>query len=138
MDFDSLINNLLSKGASAEDVAKEFTETLNRITASNKRKEEKERYLDDAREAVYSALEGETPFNFKIAAKAQVIAADAYCEKFSLDQLKELEDTFCQADKWSTDLYLDLNEKVPNLVKSFSEDDKKLMNFLRKAGLSER
>lgn len=137
MNFDSLINNLLSTGASAEEVAKEFTETLNRITATNKRKEEVERYLDDAREAVYEALEGERIFDFDIAAKAQVIAAAAYRPEFSVDQLKEMESAFAEATKWSTDLYEDLQREVPKVMKSWS-DDEKLMDFLRKAGLSGR
>ena len=70
MDFDSLISSLLSQGRSAEEVAKSFTETLNKITAANKSKEEVKRYLDDARDRIYAALEGKTPFDFKITAKA--------------------------------------------------------------------
>lgn len=137
MDFDSLISSLLSQGRSAEEVAKSFTETLNKITAANKSKEEVERYLNDAREAVYEALEGERTFDFKIAAKAQVIAAAAYRPGFTLSQLKEMEDAFLEATKWSVDLYEDLQWEVPKVMKSWS-DDEKLMDFLRKAGLSGR
>lgn len=138
MNFDSLINNLLSTGASAEEVAKEFTETLNRITAANKSKEEVEKYLDDAREAVYEALEGERTFDFSIAAKAQVIAAAAYRPGFTLSQLKEMEDAFAEATKWSAELYEDFQREVPKAIKNFVDDDEKLKNFLRKAGLSGR
>ena len=137
MDFDSLISSLLSQGRSAEEVAKSFTETLNKITAANKSKEEVKRYLDDAREAVYEALEGERTFDFNIAAKAQVIAAAAYRPGFTLSQLKEMEDAFLEATKWSVDLYEDLQREVPKVMKSWS-DDEKLMDFLRKAGLSGR
>lgn len=137
MDFDSLISSLLSQGRSAEEVAKSFTETLNKITAANKSKEEVERYLEDARDRVYAALEGETPFDFRIAAKAQVIAAAAYRPGFTLSQLKEMEDAFLEATKWSVELYEDLQREVPKVMKSWS-DDEKLMDFLRKAGLSGR
>lgn len=137
MDFDSLISSLLSQGRSAEEVAKSFTETLNKITAANKSKEEVERYLEDARDRVYAALEGETPFDFRIAAKAQVIAAAAYRPGFTLSQLKEMEDAFLEATKWSVELYEDLQREAPKVMKSWS-DDEKLMDFLRKAGLSER
>lgn len=137
MDFDSLISSLLSQGQSAEEVAKSFTETLNKITAANKSKEEVGRYLNDARDCVYAALEGEIPFDFKIAAKAQVIAAAAYRPGFTLSQLKEMEEAFLEATKWSVDLYQDLQREVPKVMKSWS-DDEKLMDFLRKAGLSGR
>ena len=137
MDFDSLISSLLSQGRSAEEVAKSFTETLNKITAANKSKEEVEKYLDDARARVYNALQGKTPFDFKIAAKAQVIAAAAYRPGFTLSQLREMEDAFLEATKWSVELYEDLQREVPKVMKSWS-DDEKLMNFLRKAGLSGR
>lgn len=137
MDFDSLISSLLSQGQSAEEVAKSFTETLNKITAANKSKEEVERYLDDAWNAVYVALGGETPFDFSIAAKAQVIAAAAYRPGFTLSQLKEMEDAFLEATKWSVELYQDLQREVPKAMKSWS-DDEKLIDFLRKAGLSGR
>lgn len=137
MDFDSLISSLLSQGQSAEEVAKSFTETLNKITAANKSKEEVGRYLNDARDCIYAALEGETPFDFKIAAKAQVIAAAAYRSGFTLSQLKEMEEAFLEATKWSVDLYQDLQREVPKVMKSWS-DDEKLMDFLRKAGLSGR
>ena len=137
MDFDSLINSLLSQGRSAEEVAKSFTETLNKITAANKSKEEVEKYLDDARARVYNALQGKTPFDFKIAAKAQVIAAAAYRPEFTLSQLKEMESAFAEATRMSTELYEDLQREVPKVVKSWS-DDEKLMDFLRKAGLSGR
>lgn len=137
MDFDSLISSLLSNGETPESIAKLFTETLNKITAANKSKEEVEKYLDDARDRVYAALEGETPFDFRIAAKAQVIAAAAYRPGFTLSQLKEMEDAFLEATKWSVELYEDLQREVPKVMKSWS-DDEKLMDFLRKAGLSER
>ena len=137
MDFDSLISSLLSQGRSAEEVAKSFTETLNKITAANKSKEEVERYLNDARDRIYNALQGKTPFDFKIAAKAQVIAAAAYRPGFTLSQLKEMEDAFLEATKWSVELYEDLQREVPKVMKSWS-DDEKLMDFLRKAGLSGR
>lgn len=137
MDFDSLISSLLSQGRSAEEVAKSFTETLNKITAANKRKEEVEKYLDDARETICEALEGVRPFDFKVAAKAQVIAAAAYRPGFTLSQLKEMESAFAEATKMSTELYEDFQREVPKVIKSWS-DDEKLMNFLRKAGLSGR
>lgn len=137
MDFDSLISSLLSQGRSAEEVAKSFTETLNKITAANKSKEEVERYLDDARETIYEALEGARAFDFKVAAKAQVIAAAAYRPGFTLSQLKEIESAFTEATKMSTELYEDFQREVPKVIKSWS-DDEKLMNFLRKAGLSGR
>lgn len=137
MDFDSLISSLLSQGRSAEEVAKSFTETLNKITAANKSKEEVKRYLDDARDRVYAALEGETPFDFRIAAKAQVIAAAAYRPGFTLSQYKEMEDAFLEATKWSVELYEDLQREAPKVMKSWS-DDEKLMDFLRKSGLSGR
>lgn len=137
MDFDSLISSLLSQGRSAEEVAKNFTETLNKITAANKSKEEVKQYLDDARDCVYAALEGETPFDFKVAAKAQVIAAAAYRPGFTLSQLKEMEDAFVEATKWSVELYQDFQREMPKVMKSWS-DDEKLMDFLRKAGLSGR
>ena len=70
MDFDSLISSLLSNGETPESIAKLFTEGLNKITAANKSKEEVERYLNDARDRIYNALQGKTPFDFKIAAKA--------------------------------------------------------------------
>ena len=137
MDFDSLINGLLSKGESAEDVAKKFTETLNRITAANKSKEEKEKYLNDARARVYNALQGKYDFDFKVAAKAQVIAAAAYRPEFELSQLKEMEDAFIEANKLSVELYQDFQREMPKVVQSWS-DDEKLMDFLRQAGLSGR
>lgn len=137
MDFDALINGMIAAGDDAESIAKKFTETLNKITAANKSKEEVERYLEDARDRVYAALEGETPFDFRIAAKAQVIAAAAYRPGFTLSQLKEMEDAFLEATKWSVELYEDLQREVPKVMKSWS-DDEKLMDFLRKAGLSER
>lgn len=137
MDFDSLISSLLSNGETPESIAKLFTEGLNKITAANKSKEEVKRYLDDARDCVYAALEGETPFDFRIAAKAQVIAAAAYRPGFTLSQYKEMEDAFLEATKWSVELYEDLQREVPKVMKSWS-DDEKLMNFLRKAGLSGR
>ena len=137
MNFDSLISSLLSQGRSAEEVAKSFTETLNKITAANKSKEEVEKYLDDARARVYNALQGKTPFDFRVAAKAQVIAAAAYRPGFTLSQLKEMEDAFLEATKWSVELYEDLQREVPKVMKSWS-DDEKLMDFLRKAGLSGR
>lgn len=137
MDFDSLISSLLSNGETPESIAKLFTEGLNKITAANKSKEEVKRYLDDARDRVYAALEGETPFDFSIAAKAQVIAAAAYRPGFTLSQLKEMEDAFLEATKWSVELYEDLQREVPKVMKSWS-DDEKLMDFLRKAGLSGR
>ena len=137
MDFDAIINNLLTNGETPESIAKLFTEGLNKITAANKSKEEVKRYLDDARDCVYAALEGETPFDFRIAAKAQVIAAAAYRPGFTLSQYKEMEDAFLEATKWSVELYEDLQREVPKVMKSWS-DDEKLMNFLRKAGLSGR
>lgn len=137
MDFDALINGMIAAGDDAESIAKKFTETLNKITAANKRKEEVGEYLDDARARVYAALEGETPFDFRIAAKAQVIAAAAYRPGFTLSQLKEMEDAFLEATKWSVELYEDLQREVPKVMKSWS-DDEKLMDFLRKAGLSGR
>lgn len=137
MDFDAIINNLLTNGETPESIAKLFTEGLNKITAANKSKEEVEKYLDDARDRVYAALEGETPFDFRIAAKAQVIAAAAYRPGFTLSQLKEMEDAFLEATKWSVELYEDLQREVPKVMKSWS-DDEKLMDFLRKAGLSGR
>lgn len=137
MDFDALINGMIAAGDDAESIAKKFTETLNKITAANKRKEEVGEYLNDARAAVYEALEGETPFDFKIAAKAQVIAAAAYRPGFTVSQLKEMEDAFLEATKWSVELYEDLVKETPKSMKSWS-DDEKLMDFLRKAGLSER
>ena len=137
MDFDSLISSLLSNGETPESIAKLFTEGLNKITAANKSKEEVERYLNDARDRIYAALEGKTPFDFKIAAKAQVIAAAAYRPGFTLSQLKEMEDAFLEATKWSVELYEDLQREVPKVMKSWS-DDEKLMDFLRKAGLSGR
>jgi hypothetical protein len=137
MDFDSLISSLLSQGQSAEEVAKSFTETLNKITAANKSKEEVWRYLNDARDCVYAALDGETPFDFRVAAKAQVIAAAAYRPGFTLSQYKEMEDAFLEATKWSVELYQDLVKETPKSMKSWS-DDEKLMDFLRKAGLSGR
>ena len=117
MDFDALINGMIAAGDDAESIAKKFTETLNKITAANKSKEEVEKYLDDARDRIWATLKGETPFDFRIAAKAQVIAAAAYRPGFTLSQLKEMEDAFLEATKWSVELYEDL---------------------LRKAGLSER
>lgn len=137
MDFDAIINNLLTNGETPESIAKLFTEGLNKITAANKRKEEVEGYLDDARDRVYAALEGEVDFDFSIAAKAQVIAAAAYRPGFTLSQLKEMEDAFLEATKWSVELYEDLQREAPKVMKSWS-DDEKLMDFLRKAGLSGR
>lgn len=137
MDFDAIINNLLTNGETPESIAKLFTEGLNKITAANKRKEEVEGYLDDARDCIYAALEGEVDFDFSIAAKAQVIAAAAYRPGFTLSQLKEMEDAFLEATKWSVELYEDLQREVPKVMKSWS-DDEKLMDFLRKAGLSGR
>ena len=126
MDFDALINGMIAAGDDAESIAKKFTETLNKITAANKSKEEVGKYLDDARARVYNALQGKCDFDFKIAAKAQVIAAAAYRPGFTLSQLKEMEE-----------LYEDLQREVPKVMKSWS-DDEKLMDFLRKAGLSGR
>ena len=40
MDFESLINSMFSAGESSEDIASKFTETLNRLSSANKRKEE--------------------------------------------------------------------------------------------------
>ena len=137
MDFDSLISSLLSNGETPESIAKLFTEGLNKITAANKSKEEVEKYLDDARDRIWATLKGETPFDSRIAAKAQVIAAAAYRPGFTLSQLKEMEDAFLEATKWSVELYEDLQREVPKVMKSWS-DDEKLMDFLRKAGLSER
>ena len=141
MDFDSIISSLLSTGKTAEEVAKNFTETLNKITSANKSKEEVKRYLDDARDRIYAALEGEAPFDFRVAAKAQVIAAAAYRPEFTLSQLKEIESAFAEATKMSTELstklYEDFQWEVPKAMKSWS-DDEKLMDFLRKAGLSGR
>ena len=138
MDFDALINGLLSQGASAEDVAKRFAETLNKITAANKRKEEVEKYLDNARAAVYSALQGKATFDFKVAAKAQVIAVAAYRPDYTVDQLKEMEDAFAVATKSSADLYEKIYRIAPEVEKAISTDDEKLLKFLRAAGLSER
>lgn len=137
MDFDSLISSLLSNGETPESIAKLFTEGLNKITAANKSKEEVEKYLDDARDAIYEALEGTRHFDFKVAAKAQVIAAAAYRPGFTVSQLKEMEDAFLEATKWSVELYQDLVKETPKSMKSWS-DDEKLMDFLRKAGLSGR
>ncbi len=137
MDFDALINGMIAAGDDAESIAKKFTETLNKITAANKSKEEVGRYLDDARARIWATLKGETPFDFSIAAKAQVIAAAAYRPGFTLSQLKEMEDAFLEATKWSVELYEDLQREVPKVMKSWS-DDEKLMDFLRKAGLSGR
>jgi len=133
MDFDSLISSLLSTGKTAEEVAKSFTETLNKITAANKSKEEVEGYLEDAREAIFEALEGEAPFDFSIAAKAQVIAAAAYRPELSLKDLREMEDAFAEATKWSTELYDDIKKEAPKVVKSISDDDK-ILKFLRELG----
>ena len=137
MDFDSLISSLLSNGETPESIAKLFTEGLNKITAANKSKEEVEKYLDDARARVYNALQGKCDFDFRVAAKAQVIAAAAYRPGFTLSQYKEMEDAFLEATKWSVELYQDLVKETPKSMKSWS-DDEKLMDFLRKAGLSGR
>lgn len=137
MDFDALINGMIAAGDDAESIAKKFTETLNKITAANKRKEEVGEYLDDARAAVYNALQGKCDFDFKVAAKAQVIAAAAYRPGFTVSQYKEMEDAFLEATKWSVELYEDLVKETPKSMKSWS-DDEKLMDFLRKAGLSGR
>ena len=136
MDFDAIISSLLSNGETPESIAKLFTEGLNKITAANKSKEEVEKYLDDARARVYNALQGKCDFDFKVAAKAQVIAA-AYRPGFTVSQLKEMEDAFLEATKWSVELYQDLVKETPKSMKSWS-DDEKLMDFLRKAGLSGR
>jgi len=130
MDFDALINGMIAAGDDTESIAKKFTETLNKITAANKRKEEVGEYLDDAREAIYEALEGEVDFDFKVAAKAQVIAAAAYRPDLSLKDLREMESAFAEATKWSTELYDDIKKEAPKVMKAVSDDDK-ILKFLR-------
>ena len=133
MDFDAIINNLLTNGETPESIAKLFTEGLNKITAANKRKAEVEEYIDDAREAIYEALEGEVDFDFTIAAKAQVIAAAAYRPDLSLKDLREMESAFAEATKWSTELYDDIKKEAPKVVRTISDDDK-ILKFLRELG----
>lgn len=137
MDFDSLINGMIAAGDDAESIAKKFTNTLNKITAANKSKEEVRRYLNDARDAIYEALEGTRPFDFEIAAKAQVLAAAACHPEFTLSQLLEMEEAFAYATKHSVKLYQNIQKGIPEAMKIWS-DDEKLAEFLRKAGLSER
>lgn len=133
MDFDAIINSLLTNGETPESIAKLFTEGLNKITAANKRKEEVEGYLDDAREAIYAALEGEADFDFSIAAMAQVIAAAAYRPDLSLQDLREMEEAFADATKYATDLFDEVKKETAKITKG-SSDDAKILKFLRELG----
>ena len=133
MDFDALINGMIAAGDDAESIAKKFTETLNKITAANKRKEEVEGYLDDTREAIYEALEGTTDFDFSIAAKAQVIAAAAYRPDLSLQDLREMEEAFADATKYATELFDEVKKETAKIAKG-SSDDAKILKFLRELG----
>ena len=137
MDFESLINSMFSAGESSEDIASKFTETLNRLSSANKRKEEIEVYLDDARETVYEALDGVRDFDFSVAAKACIIAAAAYRSDISLDDLKILEESYEDSNRMAVDLVFQLNkelEKISNKKGSASKDDAALEKFLRTIG----
>ena len=134
MDLESIINGMISSGASEEEIAKKFTETLNRLSSANKRKEEVERYLDDARETIYEALDGVRDIDFQVAAKACVIAAAAYRPELSLQDLKMLDEAYTDANKMSVDLLSQLNQElktVPFKKDVDSKDDIALRNFLR-------
>ena len=133
MDFDALINGMIASGDTAESIAKKFTETLNKITAANKRKEEVGEYLSDARAAVYEALDSETDFDFSIAAKAQVIAAAAYRPDLSLQDLREMEEAFADATKYATELFEEVKKENAKIIKTCS-DDAKILKFLRELG----
>lgn len=132
MDLESIINGMISSGTSEEEIAKKFTETLNRLSSANKRKEEKENYLEDARDCVYNALMEETEFDFKVAAKACVIAAAAYRPELSLQDLDLLEKSFLDANKMSVDLLLQINQEIKNPKKSQDNNDNDILrDFLR-------
>ena len=131
MDFESLINGMISSGTSEEEIAKNFTETLNRLSAANKRKEEVEEYLENARDAIYNALMDEAEFDFDISAKALVIAAAAYRPDLSMKDLRMLEDGTRDANKMSVDLICSLNKKWDESKATSKSDDEALMKFLR-------
>lgn len=133
MDFDALINGMLAAGNDTESIAKKFTETLNKITAANKRKEEVGEYLDYTQAAIIEALEGGADFDFSIAAKAQVIAAAAYRPDLSLEDLREMEKAFADATKYAAELYDNIKKESSKVVRAISDDDK-ILKFLRELG----
>ena len=135
MDFESLIDSMFAQGQSSEDIADKFINTLNHLEEINKRKKKADikKYLDDARDAVYSADE----IDFTIAAKACVVAAAAYNPDLTLQDLKMLEEAYRDSGKMSVDLLVRLNKEIKGIRPEVSpslKDDAILQDFLRTIG----
>lgn len=141
MDFESLIKAALSSGESSESIAAKFTKALNEIEAANKRKEDREYYLEELADSVYSAANQDV-VTYEIAAQCAVIAAAGKYPDFTIDDLKELEASFTEALEGATTLYHDLqygkNDLLSELFKTLdnprpaSSDEEKIKRFIAK------
>ena len=145
MDFTNIINQALANGASADDLAKQFTDALNAADSRNKSKKEKEDYIDQQKSDVYEAVD-EGCWSFAAAAcVATITAADVYREwslkdlqayrKSTEEALREtarLNDSIIQ-DDWNAvidRLFDNFGKPKAWQTKPCETDDEKISRFL--------
>ncbi len=147
MDFDKLIQDLLTQGATIEELGKQFADAANRVEAANNSKKKRDKYIYDTRKAADRAYAfGE--FTFEVAAAVATLAtADRYPE-MGVDQLEEYQDATCKALQETAKLQHSLGKEPEDaisvllnaLLTPFDEededesDDAKIARFLRKLG----
>lgn len=141
-EFDTFINQALNKGLSDEDIAKQFSEALNKATAANKSKKEKETYLLNLRASVEQATK-QGNFTFNIAAIVAGLAAVKQYPDWTGDQLlmyiRATEAALVETGKVSGAIYNDEHPLAAVVKRMFDKDGEgsdevKLKRFLRGLG----
>lgn len=145
MDFNKVITELLSQGAEPEELAKEFTEALNQISAANKSKKERDKYINDSRKSVLSDL-NDWHETFSTAATVAAIAAARMYPKMSLKDLQDYEIATREAMKATASFHNDINGEGKGIFEALFDalpiekekepvtDEEKIAQFLRKLG----
>lgn len=141
MDFESLIKAALSSGESSESIAAKFTKALNEIETANKRKEDREYYLEELADSVYSAANQDV-ITYEIAAQCAVIAAAASYPDFTIEDLRNLEETIAAALSDAVKLFNGLKYDGANFLDDLlrplenlrpaSSDEEKIKRFIAK------
>lgn len=109
MDFNTIIHDLLDKGYTFEDIAKNFTTELNRVETVNKSKEERRNYLNLMAEEAYDDCNCDK-VTFATVGKVAVLAAAAKYPAMSLEKLKDYEKATTAAAEATAKFNVDLGE----------------------------
>lgn len=141
MDFNSVIEAALASGESAESLANKFTKALNEISAANKRKEERTYYIEELEDQIYTAAD-EGHVTYETAAKCAVVAAAASYPAFTVEDLRNLEETIAAALSDAVKLFNGLKYDGSNFLDDLlrplddllpaGSDEEKIKRFIAK------